>query len=134
MAVLDGVNLLVSVEGTTYGCLTNQSIDFTVDMLDSTCKDSNSYKTFPPGEKNATLTADLLYNYDATEGVVQAFEDLQAGTQVSWKWGDFDTSGGGYWYGEGYISNLTINGPKNEVANASITIQVTGEPGTTTFT
>jgi len=66
MAVLDGVNLLVSVEGTTYGCLTNQSIDFTADMLDSTCKDSNGYKTFLPGEKNATLTADLLYNYDAT--------------------------------------------------------------------
>jgi len=134
MAVLDGVNLLVSADGNTYGCLTNNSIDFTSDMLDSTCKDSEGYKTFLPGEKNATITADLLYNYDATEGVAKAFADLKAGTQVAWKWGDFDTSGGGYWYGDGYISNLTINAPKNEVANASITIQVTGEVGTTTFT
>ena len=134
MAVLDGVNLLVSNNGATIGCLTSNSLDFSADMLDSTCKDSGSFKTFLPGEKNATLSADALYNIDATEGIVQIFEDWKAGTEVDWKWGEFATSGEGYWYGKGYIQNITPTAGKNEVANYSFTIQVTGEPGYTTFT
>lgn len=133
MAVTNGVNLLVEIDNVTYTCITTQSLEFSSDMIDTTCKDTGSYKTFQAGEKSGTLTAEVLYNYEATEGVTQSFEDLKAGTQVSWRWGNFD-SGGGYFYGEGLISSVTMNAPKNEVATATITIQVTGEPATTTIT
>jgi len=134
MAVVNGVNLLVEIDGEVYGCITTQGLEFSSDMIDTTCKDTGEYKTFVPGEKTGTLTADLLYNYDATEGVVSSFEKFKAGTEVSWKWGDFSNSGGGYFYGEGYISGITMSAPKNEVATATITIQITGEPGTTILT
>lgn len=133
MAVTNGVNLLVEIDGALYGCISTQSLDFTADMIDTTCKDTGSFKTFEPGEKSGTLTAELLYNYSAPEGVVTAFDDWKAGTQVSWKYGNFET-GEGYFYGEGFVESISMSAPKNDVATATVTIQITGEPGTTTMT
>lgn len=134
MALINGVNMLISADGNNYGCTTNQTLNFVADMIDATCKDTGTFKDFISGEKTGTVSVDALYNVDATEGVVQVFDDWKNGTEVAVKFGEINTSGGGYFYFNAIVQDATINGPKNEVASYSFTLQIVDEPGYTTIT
>ena len=128
MAKLDGYDILVQTGGVTVVGQTGAGLYFLADMIDVTTKDSNKFKEYLAGEKGGTITVDGLYDVTGgTNNTEDVFDDLIAGTEVTWKWGQFATAGEKYFTGSGFISSLNMSGPKNEASTYSITIQVTGE-------
>lgn len=128
MAVKNGTSLIVQIGGTTVSCQTDDnSLNFTRDMIETTCKDSTgSAKTYIPGEKDATIDVSAAYDMSATEGFSEAFANFDNGTEVTWVWGSTAAAEKSY-TGSGYLSDLSISGPQNDRSTWSFTIQVTGE-------
>jgi len=114
--------------------LTDKSFSAEADMLDITDQQSTeSWKEYTPGEKGATLNFSGLYAEDAGEGATTLYDDLAAGTKVSFKIGERPT-GRRHWAGYGYVKTVDVNGPKNDPMSYSGTIQVTGKPSVASTT
>lgn len=108
--------------------LSDKSISFSNDMLDITDQQSSGgWKEVTPGERGITINFSGLYAEDSSEGAVTMFADLNAGTKVSFKFGE-KVSNRFHWTGSGYVESLDINGPKNDPMSYSGTIRVTGKP------
>ena len=106
--------------------LTDKSIDFSTDMIDTTNQQSTGgWKSYVPGEKGATISFSGIYDESGAEGATSLWADLVAGTEVDFKIGE-KTTGAAFWSGHGIVSGLTIRGPKNDATSYSGTIQVTG--------
>lgn len=126
MATINGKLLVLSVGGTVVAGRISAGIDFENDMIEITTADNtDGYKTYLPGERGATIQVDGLYDPAASEGALDAFDALDAGTQVAFIYGQTG-SGETQFTGNGYISSLSINGDKNDAAAYSYTIQVSG--------
>lgn len=112
--------------------LTDKSIDFTRDMIDTTNQQSTGgWKSYVPGEIGASINFSGVYDEGDSEGMTTLFADLNVGTEVDFKIGE-DGTGLTYWYGNGLVSSLSVNGPKNDASSYSGTIQVTGKVQTAT--
>ena len=126
MAKIAGKYLVVQIAGTAYTALRSSSLEIAADMIDVTTADSSGgWKEFITGELGGTITVEGLYDYNATEGFSDAFADLVAGTSVTWKYGE-TTSGSKYYTGSALISNVSVSGDKNDAANYTFNLQVTG--------
>ena len=134
MAKINGTIILMR-QGATPGLTqttlvgqTDATMAVTSDTMDSTCKSSSAKaKTFIPGETGWTFSISGLYDPAATvEGSVSnAITDLKAGTSLTASWGEVVTDEN-YWHGTIYLTNVTTNGPKNDVANYSLEAQGSG--------
>ena len=132
MAKKDGTLIGLQIGGNLLLGTTNHSLSQTSDMIDCTTKDSGGDKEYLPGERDATITVDGLYDPASTnEGYSDVFGNLQSGAKIVCIFGLQETSDPAYQF-EGYISQLDLTGPKNEAASYSLTIQRTG--GTTAVT
>lgn len=127
MSKLNGNLILIEFEGYTLACQTSGNFNVDSDMLDTTCKGEAPNRTFIPGLQNATISLEGFYDPDATTGTgaLDLIGYIKDGQQVTWKFGQL-TSGDIYLTGEGYLSNVSIDGPLNDVASYSATLQVTG--------
>ena len=128
MAVINGTLVLLKNDTTTLVGQTDTSMNMVADMLDATTKDSTAKaKEFQSGETSWTMTVTGLYDPAATAAgsVSKAITDLKAGTAWTVKWGQ-TTTDDNYWSGSAKISNVTINGPKNDLASYTIEFQGTG--------
>ena len=126
MAKIAGKYLTVQIAGASYTAMRSSSLEVAADMIDVTTADSSGgWKEYITGELGGTISVEGLYDYNATEGFSDAFADLVAGTSVTWKYGE-TASGTNYYTGSGLLSNISVSGDKNDAANYSFTIQVTG--------
>jgi len=128
MAKVNGSAIVLQNGTTTIVGQTDATMTMTADMLDATTKDSTAKaKEYLPGETGWTFSISGLYDPAAASAgsVSKAITDLKAGTAWTAKWGQ-TTSLGNYWGGTIYISNVTVNGPKNDLANYSMEAQGTG--------
>ena len=124
MASIDGKTILVQSGGVTIVGQVSGSLGMTGDMLDATTKDSTAgAKEYIGGETGWTISVEGLYDPAAGEQTNDAIDDLQAGTQVVLKYG---VLAGTYWTGNGYISSVNLDGPKNDLASYSLEIQGDG--------
>lgn len=102
------------------------SINFTSDMLDVTSQDSSGgWKEKIPGEKDTKLSIQGVYEEGLTNGVTGAFSKLKNGTLVYYKFGE-TTTGENYFTGKAYVSNLNVDGPKNDPASYTFDLEGTG--------
>lgn len=121
--------MLVESQGATLVGVTGQTIDFESDVIDITTKDSaQRFKEYLYGEKGFTLSIDGLYDPEAVEGVSEAIDRFKQDTVVSIKWGEFANTGDKYFSGSALLQRISVNGPKNEAASYSFTLQGTGVP------
>ena len=126
MAKIAGKYLVVEIAGTAYTAIRSSSLEIAADMIDVTNADSTGgWKEYITGELGGTISVEGLYDSAATEGFSQAFADLVAGTSVTWTYGQ-TTSGTKYYTGSGLLSNISVSGDKNDAANYSFNIQITG--------
>ena len=128
MSVINGTLIVMSQGGTTIVGQTDATMTTTADMLDATTKDSTARaKEFIPGETTWNFSISGLYDPAAAAAgsVSGAITALKAGTSWTAKWGE-TTTGSNYWTGTVYLSNVTVNGPKNDLASYSIEGQGTG--------
>jgi len=106
------------------GTLTSD-LNVTYDMIDITTKDSNQSKEYLSGEDDATATVEGNYDPVATEGFEEIFDFGAARTAVTIIFG-LQENGDVAFQFDALLSDLTLNGPKNEASNWSATMQKTG--------
>jgi hypothetical protein len=124
MSVQNGDVVLVTIGGVTLGALVSNGHNQLADMLDASNKDTPGVKIYQAGESGWNFTLEALFDPAATEGFSEALGYLKAGTQITVTHG---ISGTSIQSGFGYISNLELSGPKNEISSYSLDIQGTGE-------
>jgi TP901-1 family phage major tail protein len=125
MAKISGNLIFLEWDGSDVVGLTDKSIDFSTDMIDTTNQQSTgAWKTYLPGEKGSTINFSGVYDEAGSEGASTLFADLTNGTEVTFKIGEKASSS--YWTGKGLVSSISCSGPKNDAASYTGTIQVTG--------
>lgn len=122
---LDGTDLLVKIGSTVIAALTSNDLSFERDMIETTNKDSDRFKTFIPGERGWSITAEALNDPTGQLNEEEIIDLLLEGTKSTVYWGGTG-AGDVYYSGDGYIQSVQLAGPKNEAASYSITIQGTG--------
>jgi predicted secreted protein len=127
MSKISGNLIYIEWDSANVVGLTDKSIDLANDMIDVTNQQSSGgWKEYLPGERGATISFSGVYDEAGAEGATSLFADMKLGTSVSFKIGEDIATGGAYWSGGGLVSGITVNGPKNDAASYSGTIQVTG--------
>jgi predicted secreted protein len=127
MALINGDLILLETDSNAYVGTTGTSIEVAADMIEKTTKDSGAYKEFTRGERSLTISVDGLHNIDeTTQSGEAAFNDLIAGTEVTFKWGQFATTGDRYITGTALVESVSLDGPKNEMATYSVSLRSTG--------
>lgn len=126
MAVLKGDVILLSANGNALKGTTDDSVEFTADMIDITTKDSNGEKEYLSGERDATISVEGKYDpTDTNEGILDVWDDYKSGTAITILFGQL-SNGGTQWTCSGLVSSISFSGPKNDAATFSATLQVTG--------
>lgn len=108
--------------------LTDKNIDFSADMIDVTNQQSSGgWKEYVAGEKGATIGFSGVYDEASANGAVSMFAQLisSSTTPVAFKIGE-KTTGLIKYSGSGFLTGITVNGPKNDAKSFSGSIQVTG--------
>jgi predicted secreted protein len=125
MAAVNGTLLTVDIAGNTVVCETESSMSRTLDMIETTCKASGNSKTYIGGELDGTVEVSGVYDQSGPYDFDSAFTEMEARTEVIWKWGS-TASGEIYYTGSALISDLSGEAPKNDVSTWSFTLQMTG--------
>ncbi len=114
------------------GCLTENSFEESVDMLDTTTRDnSNGWKTSRPVGQQYSISFSGLVTAESLIGGVVTYNDLRnikRGRQlIEWK---VEADVGATEYGGGYINNLSDTAAIDEFVSFSGSIVGFGEPTT----
>jgi len=125
MANIDGTKLLIKIGGNVVTALTSNNMSNEVDMIETTSKDSDGHKTFIAGEDTGTFDIEALNDPSGTQNEEDIIDALLAKVPVTVYWGGIEV-GDVYWTASALIQSVTCNGPKNEVASYSATLQRTG--------
>lgn len=123
--VQNGKDVLLLVDGTAVGCGISHDENLETEMIETTCKDSAGYKTFIPGDKSATFSAEFLFKQDATYGYVDLVTAWNADTALTVR-SSSSVSGDNYLEATAYIQSLSRTMPNSETISATVTFQVTG--------
>ena len=129
------IGLYKVVTGTpdTYTKIANgrsASADVSIDMIETTEKDSGGYKEFIAGEKGDTFQFEGVLEYDtsvSTQGLSMKdlMTDALAGNSFVIRWSSQST-GDEYLQSSVLISSVSLSAPNNDVATFSCTLQMTG--------
>jgi predicted secreted protein len=110
-------------------CLTDNSMSETADMLDTTTRDNEGWRTYRPGAQTGSIDFSGVLE---TSGSL-TFDGLRvlarAGTLIDWKVSS--TEGGDTYSGEGYISSLSEEASVESFVTFSGSIQISGDITTT---
>jgi predicted secreted protein len=112
----------------------SSSLSFVTDMIDVTTKSSGTHKEYLPSFQDLTIDGEGVYTLTAS---TQGFEDLLtsklAGSSVTWEYGNSAVSGSPKWSGTGYITDLSVDAPYDDVVTFTVSIQNTGDPTVGTY-
>lgn len=123
MSVQKGDVVILQIGSVQLGALVNNNHNMSADMLDKSNKDTPGIKQYNAGETGWMLSLEALFDPAATEGFSEALGYLKVGTLLTVKHGN---PSGELWQGSAMISNIQLDGPKNEISSYSIDIQGTG--------
>lgn len=123
-----GASLAISTDGTTYntvGGVVDVSISFSDDLAEVTDKDSAGHKQYISGHDDATVEVSARYEEDDT---YQA-DVLTAAVDKTVRYFRIrPTTGSGklQYIGQGFVSEMSVDAPNEDVVGLSFTIQVSG--------
>jgi len=125
MAVFNGTNLLLKIEGATVGHTTSCSLSLSTDLPDATTKDSAGFSEIIVGTKSGEISFDGLVDYTDTANAKEFADYLLAGTQLTCVFGTA-TSGEKIFTAEGYLSSVEISAEMESPVSYSGSITLTG--------
>ena len=125
MAVFNGTNLILSIEGATVGHTTSCSISLSSDLPEATTKDSNGFQEVIAGVKSGEISFDGLVDYTDTANANEIADYLLAGTQVTCVFGT-STSGERIYSAEGYLNSIEVSAEMESPVSYSGSITLTG--------
>lgn len=107
------------------GCATSSTLSIAAEYSDASCKGSGGWKEGTSGAKSWNMSTDALYRIGADVTGIDLFDLMTAGTKVSVRMGE-TTSGGTYYQGDAYITQLDFNSPEDGNATLTCTFEGTG--------
>jgi len=113
LGAFNGTLMGLYIDGTLLGCSTSFDLNINAAEIDTTCKDSAGDKAILPGLRDWSVSADGVMTLDGATSAEYLHGLITARTEINIKMST-DTSGDGYWHGEGYITNLTITAPMED--------------------
>lgn len=124
---LNGTGTKLFIDTVSLGYLKDASADVSANMIDTSNKDVGDWATFLPGRKNSTISGSAMMRYDATEGFIQMFTDIDGKTAVAViisneNAGDYELSAAVC-----YITSLSISYPDDDLISFDFELQVSGE-------
>lgn len=125
MAVFNGTNLILSIEGATVGHTTSCSISLSSDLPEATTKDSNGFQEVIAGVKSGEVSFDGLVDYTDTANSNEIADYLLAGTQVTCVFGT-SASGERIYTAEGFVSSIEVSAEMESPVSYSGSITLTG--------
>ncbi len=109
------------------GCLTDASLEVSVDEIDVSCKDSggpgDGQRDFIPGFSDASLTFTVIWD-DADAGQEDLKAAILAKTTVGWKFLAESLVGADEFEATGFGTALTIDSPRDAEVSAPITVRL----------
>jgi hypothetical protein len=124
---ISGNKILVSSAGTTITCSTDATFSGTTERLETTCKDNDGAKTYEPGSQDGSIALSGIAKLDTITNFPLVVAAWKAKTESTWKYGGLDNVDDTYLQFDGFISDLTWEGPLNAPSTWSITIVPTSE-------
>jgi len=128
--VVDGVNMLLSVNDTVIGSSSTCSVEITRATRSTSSKDTGIWDSFAAGTMTWTMTSENFVNFAGQNGFDEMYEAMVSGNPVSVACA-YDQDGEGTdtfkLAGEAIITSLPLSAPKGENISFSITFQGTGE-------
>lgn len=130
MAATVGVvntNLMkVYVAGTAISCQIDGKITVDGKTRDVTCKDTDGWDAFLPGNLNWSIEGGFLYSVDAAYSFEELLAVMIAGAAVTVKYGS-SNAGDNTWSGSGIVTKADLSASGvGENTQGSVSIQGTG--------
>lgn len=126
------VSLYKSVTGTPTKIANGRSTsaDISIDMIETTTKDSAGYKEYIAGEKGGTFSFEGLLEEDGSVGgslisPKDLVTDALAGNTLTIRWSS-QVSGDTYYESSAIISSVNFSAPNNDAATFTCELQMTG--------
>lgn len=139
MAIINGNQLLVFINGQAIGCTDNCELSSSKETIDVTCKDLNGARQVLSGSQNWTITCSGKWDFASTLGPEELYASHKDGTRVGVKMAITNTagseaSGRSYFIGYAYLNQFSVAGPLNAGATFNLTYDGDGalSIGTTT--
>lgn len=139
MAIINGNQLLVFINGQAIGCTDNCELNSTKETIDVTCKDGNGARQVLSGSQSWNITSSGKWDFASTLGPTQLYAAHKAGTLLGIKMAVTDQdgveeSGKPYLIGYARLNTWNLAGPLNQGATFNLTFEGTGSLnlGTTT--
>jgi len=125
MATFNGTSLTLKVGGNAIAQATSASVTLDSDTIDVSTKSSGGFQEVIQGQRSGTVDFEGLVdlNTGSTGNAKTIYDAWYNGSSVSWELND-----GSYKiFGDaGFITNLTIDAPMEDVATYSGSIQISG--------
>lgn len=127
MAVIDGGEFRVKIDGTVVAYATSSTINLSTQMekVAATASSSSAWQNVTPGRKRAVLNTNALYGQNTNKDWQDLWNAWVNGTPVSIEFGNYST---GDWKmaGTAYIQSLSATGAVSQDATARASFEFDG--------
>lgn len=115
MAKLNGIKMLVLVDGVTIAGTKSFTLNLASELPDATTKDDDAWGSTIYGAKNWDVTFDGLFDPSAVYGVEEIYDMIEGDDTVVLEMAVIDGTGGGLVFrGNANCTGLTLTAPVNE--------------------
>lgn len=123
---LPGNLIMVSADGEQIACTTNATFNATIERIETTCKDDDGAKTYEAGSMDGTIEVQGIAIVNTTTNFALIAEKFFNKEEGTWQYGSLDNVDDPYIQLDGFISDLTWEGPLNAPSTWSFTVVPTG--------
>lgn len=123
--VISGNSVGIYRDDALIGCATNASFSGTNNQVESTCKDNDGAVTFTPGSQDWSMQIEGNMKFDNVEGFRQLLSEWKTKATAEYRYGTGNPDDP-FLQGDGFVSELTWEGPLNAPSTWSATISPKG--------
>lgn len=124
---ISGNLILTAIDGVQIGCTTGATLTLSTERIETTCKDNNGARTYEAGSQDATLSVNGNVKFDTVSNFSAIVTAWKNKTEVTWTHGGLDNADDPYVQFDGFIANLTWEGPMNAPSTWSFEAVPTSE-------
>jgi TP901-1 family phage major tail protein len=127
MAIFNGTNLGVYIDGTIIAAATDCSLSLNMETIDITTKDSAGYRELLAGMRSGSISVSGLIDYQsADKDTVDLYTAWENRTSLTLKFSSEITSDTSF-TASGFLTSLEQSGGTEDTATYSATFEITGQ-------
>ena len=128
MAIFNGTNLGVYIDGTIIAAATDCSLSLNMETIDITTKDSAGYRELLAGMRSGSISVSGLIDYQsADKDTVDLYTAWENRTSLTLKFSKAnETTGELSFAASGFLTSLELSGSTEDTATYSASFQLTG--------